>query len=163
MRLTEMKNSKWSGQGRTMPRGDHWVHTRSKLPVKKESICGTGRRMSSPRSGSTGTNGTQPSWHQGAIGVEPIFPATPPLEALRVPLCDACRAHFYDDAVRDVFVRLPNEDPKAKGPGVCGTRRKTTYGSLDAAQRRGTLEKIIFGTNLSTLNIGLMMCRRAKW
>ena len=71
-------------------------------------------------------------------GVEPIFSATPPLETLRVLLCVACqedvfrvedpflisiadvsRAHFYADAVRDVYVRLPDEDPKAKQPGVC--------------------------------------------
>ena len=36
------------------------------------------------------------------------------------------RAHFYADAVRDVYVRLPDEDPKAK-PGVCGKLRKTMY------------------------------------
>ena len=58
-------------------------------------------------------------------GVEPTFSATPPLEAPRV---------FYADAVRDVYVRLPDEDPKAKQPGVCGKLRKTMYGSLDAAQ-----------------------------
>ena len=70
-------------------------------------------------------------------GVEPIFSATPPLETLRVLLSDACqedvfrvvdpflisiadvsRAHFYADAVRDVYVRLPDEDIKAKQPGV---------------------------------------------
>ena len=90
-------------------------------------------------------------------GVEPIFSATPPLEALRVLLCllcvacqeDICRvedpflisiagvsgAHFYADAACDVNIRLPNEDPKARKPGVCGKLRKTMYGSLDAAQR----------------------------
>ena len=87
-------------------------------------------------------------------GVEPIFSATPPLETLRVLLCVACqedvfrvqdpflisiadvsRAHFYADAVRDVYVRLPDEDLKAKLPGVCGKLRKTMYGPLDAAQR----------------------------
>ena len=47
------------------------------------------------------------------------------------------RAHFYADAVRDVYVRLPDEDPKAKLPAVCGKLRKTMYGSLDAAQRLG--------------------------
>ena len=71
--------------------------------------------------------------------VDPIFSATPPLETLRVLLCVACqedvvrvedpflmsiadvsRAHFCADAVRDVNVRLPDEDPKAKQPGVCG-------------------------------------------
>ena len=89
-------------------------------------------------------------------GVEPIFSATPPLETLRVLLSGACqedlirvedpflittadvsRAHFYADAVRDVYVRLPSEDPKVKKPGVCGKLRKTMYGSLDAAQRWG--------------------------
>ena len=72
-------------------------------------------------------------------GVEPIFSATPLLEAPRVLLCVACqedvfcvedpfsissadvsRAHFYADAVRDFYVRLPHEDPKAKEPGECG-------------------------------------------
>ena len=89
-------------------------------------------------------------------GVEPIFSATPPLETLRVLLCvayqeyvfrvedpflistaDVSRANFYADAVRDVYVRLPDEDPKATQPGVCGKLRKTMYGSLDAAQRWG--------------------------
>ena len=87
-------------------------------------------------------------------GVEPISSATPPLETLRVLLCVACqddvfrvedpflisiahvsRALFFADAVRDVYVRLPEEDLKAKQPGVCGELRKTMYGSLDAAQR----------------------------
>ena len=31
---------------------------------------------------------------------------------------DVSRAHFYADAVRDVYIRLPDEDPKAKQPGV---------------------------------------------
>ena len=89
-------------------------------------------------------------------GVEPIFSATPPLETLRILLGVACqedvfqvedpmlitiadvsRAHFYADAVRDVYVRLPSEDPKTKQPGVCGKLRKTMYGSRDAAQRWG--------------------------
>ena len=89
-------------------------------------------------------------------GVEPIFSATPPLETLRVLLSVACqedvfrvkdpflisiadvsRAHFHADAARDVYVRLPDEDPKAEQPGVCGKLRKTMYGSLGAAQRWG--------------------------
>ena len=86
-------------------------------------------------------------------GAEPIFSATLPLETLRILLGVACqedvfqvedpflisisdvsRAHFHADA-GDVYVRLPDEDPKAKQPGVCGKLRKTMYGSLDAAQR----------------------------
>ena len=90
-------------------------------------------------------------------GVEPIFSATPLLlETLRVLLGVACqedvfhvedpflistadvsRAHFCADAVRDVHIRLPDEDPKAKQRGVCGKLRKTMYGSLDAAERWG--------------------------
>ena len=70
-------------------------------------------------------------------GFEPIFSATPPLETLLILLsvasqedvfraknpvlisiADVSRAHFYANAVRDVHTRLPNEDPKAKQPGV---------------------------------------------
>ena len=88
-------------------------------------------------------------------GVEPIFLATPPLETLRILLGVACqenvfqvedpdlicvadvsRAHFCADAVRDVYVGLP-DDPMAKQPCVCGKLRTTMYGSLDAAQRSG--------------------------
>ena len=89
-------------------------------------------------------------------GVEPIFSATPPLDTLRILLSVACqedvfqvedlflisityvsRAHFYADASRDVYVRVPDEDPKAKQPGVWWKVRKTMYGSLDAAERWG--------------------------
>ena len=68
---------------------------------------------------------------------EPIFSATPPLETLRVLLGVACQEDVFrvEDAVRDVNVRSPDEDPKAKHPGVCGKLQKTVYGSLDAAQR----------------------------
>ena len=71
-------------------------------------------------------------------GVDPIFSATLPLETLRILLSVACqenvfrvkdpfllsiadvsRVHLYADAVRDVYVRSPDEDPKAKQPGVC--------------------------------------------
>ena len=41
---------------------------------------------------------------------------------------DVSRAHFYADAVRDVCVRLPDEDPKAKEVqilGRCSTVRRT--------------------------------------
>ena len=44
------------------------------------------------------------------------------------------RAHFYADADRVVYVRLPDDDPKAKQLGVCVKLRKTMCGSLDAAQ-----------------------------
>ena len=55
-----------------------------------------------------------------------------------ITTADVSRAHFSADAVRDVYVRLPDKGPKAKKqPGVCGKLRKTMYGSLDAAQRWG--------------------------
>ena len=104
----------------------------------------------------TGRNPVGLKWKVRHRGVEPFFSATPSLETLRVLLSVACqgdvfqvedpfmisiadvsRAHFYADAVRDVYVRLPDEDPKAKEPGVCGKLRKTMYGSLDDAQRWG--------------------------
>ena len=84
-------------------------------------------------------------------GVDSIFCATPPLESLRalvaqltsecpdgqadpwrVALGDVSRAHFYADAVRDVFIRLPREDPRSSMPGACGKLGKTMYGTLDA-------------------------------
>ena len=41
LRLTRMKNRLRSGKQKTMSRGDHWTHVRSKLPVKRKySICG---------------------------------------------------------------------------------------------------------------------------
>ena len=34
-------------------------------------------------------------------------------------IADVSRAHLCADAVRDVYVRQPDEDPKEKQPGVC--------------------------------------------
>ena len=87
--------------------------------------------------------------------VATIFAATPPLEAVRMlmsilasrqptrlgkgempyklGLFDVSRAHFYADAERKVFIRLPPEDPRAGEPGVCGILRKSMYGCRDAA------------------------------
>ena len=66
-------------------------------------------------------------------GIEPIFSATPPLETLRVLLsvarqedvfrvedpflisiADVSRAHFYADAVRDVYVRIARGGSQGK-------------------------------------------------
>ena len=68
-------------------------------------------------------------------GVEPIFSAKPPLETLRIlvgvacqedvfqvedpmliTIADVSRAHFYADAARDVYVRLPSEGPQNVTP-----------------------------------------------
>ena len=89
-------------------------------------------------------------------GTEPIFSATPPLETLRLliavaansdmhkgrdpirmSVADVSRAHFYAKATRDVYVKLPAEDPRAGEPGICGKLQKTMYGTLDAAMRWG--------------------------
>merc|ERR1712197_122084 len=55
------------------------------------------------------------------------------------PLClslsDVSRAHFYADAVRDVFISLPPEDPRYGERDCCGRLLKTMYGTLDAADR----------------------------
>ena len=86
----------------------------------------------------------------------PIFSATPPLETLRVLVArlasedprgqedpfkavhvDVSRAHFYADAVRDVYIEVPREDPRSQEPGVCGKLQKTMYGTLDAAEQWG--------------------------
>ena len=87
-------------------------------------------------------------------GTTPIFSATPPLEAIRVlvaklssedpattkdpmkaMLVDVSRAHFYAKAVRDVFIELPPEDPRAGDGKTCGKLLKTMYGTLDAAEQ----------------------------
>ena len=47
------------------------------------------------------------------------------------------RAHFYADAVREVFIELPKEDPRAGDRDTVGKLEKTMYGSLDAAERWG--------------------------
>ena len=52
-------------------------------------------------------------------------------------LVDVSRAHFYADAVRDVYIELPKEDPRSSEPGLCGKLAKTMYGTLDAAERWG--------------------------
>ena len=46
------------------------------------------------------------------------------------------RAHFYADVVRDVYIQLPEEDPRSNEAGICGKLEKTMYATLDAAERR---------------------------
>ena len=87
-------------------------------------------------------------------GIEAIFSATPPLEALRAVVslgaredprgrhdpvkiytADVSRAHFYADSVRDVFIELQAEDPRSGGQDLVGKLQKTMYGTLDAAEQ----------------------------
>ena len=56
-------------------------------------------------------------------------------DPLLISIADVCRAHFNADAVRNVYVRLPEEDSKSKEVGICGKLRKTMCGTLNAAQR----------------------------
>ena len=44
---------------------------------------------------------------------------------------DTRRAYFHADAVRKVFVWLPNEDQEE---GICGELLKSMYGTRDAGQ-----------------------------
>ena len=86
--------------------------------------------------------------------VEPVLSATRLLEAQGDLLTAACpedmfdvvdpslifiahvsRAHFHADEVRDVHVRLFDENSKSKGPGVWENMPKTMRGALDAAQQ----------------------------
>ena len=113
--------------------------------------------------------------------VEPIISAKPPLGPLRVLLSVSCqedvfqaedpflisiadvsRAHFYADAVRDVYVRLPDEDPNAKQPGAWEKLRKTMYGSLDAAGR--TLSSGFGGGGIfPRRGFAVKACKQAFW
>ena len=70
-------------------------------------------------------------------GVEQVFQEDVPQVAdpLLISIADVCRAHFNADAVRNVYVRLPEEDSKSKEVGICGKLRKTMCGTLNAAQR----------------------------
>ena len=63
----------------------------------------------------------------------------PALEAdpIKILIADVSRAHFYAESARDVWVRLPPEDPRAGEPDICGKLRRTMYGTLGAAMRWG--------------------------
>ena len=76
-----------------------------------------------------------------------LFAAMPPLEAKRVlfsmmmssdekegvvlDFIDVRRAYFHATAIRDVYVKLPDEDHEA---GMCGKLVRAMYGTRDAAQ-----------------------------
>ena len=85
--------------------------------------------------------------------VESIFSATPNIETVRLLLADAAnrcrpigkakdhmavvvidikRAYFYAPAQKEIYVRLPPEDPQSNNPEVCGRLKKSLYGTRDA-------------------------------
>ena len=64
---------------------------------------------------------------------EDVFQAEDPF---LISIADVSRTHFYADAVRDVCVRFPDEDPKAR---LCvGSCERQCTDLLDAAQRRSS-------------------------
>ena len=85
---------------------------------------------------------------------EDLFAATPPLEAKKalmslaviegagykdgdwyngkcIDLIDVSRAFFHAEALREVYIQLPDEDYEE---GMCGLLKKSLYGTRDAAQ-----------------------------
>ena len=80
-----------------------------------------------------------------------LYAATPPLEALRaiiswaatqdadegerreIMVNDVSRAYFYAKATRDIYIRLPSEDPDAQ-EGMLGKLNLCLYGTRDAAK-----------------------------
>ena len=80
-----------------------------------------------------------------------IFAAAPPLDSLKallvkaparlgrtgqelsIQISDVSRAHFYAPSVRDVFIRLLDEDDRSSNPNLVGKLNRTMYGTLDAA------------------------------
>ena len=81
-----------------------------------------------------------------------LYASTPPLESLRlimswaatiagtksshqheVMINDVRRAYFYAKASRDLFVEIPDEDPRKK-PGLVGRLKLCLYGTRDAAK-----------------------------
>ena len=55
--------------------------------------------------------------------------------SLLISVADVSRARFCAVAVRDEDVRLPDEDPKAKQPGVCVWEIAKDDVRIPAAQR----------------------------
>ena len=42
---------------------------------------------------------------------------------------DVSRAYFNAKAIRDVFIKLPQEDPRYGEPGICGKLMLSMYGT----------------------------------
>ena len=73
-------------------------------------------------------------------------------EGMKIDFIDISRAFFQADAIRDVYVELPEED---QSPGMCGRLIKSMYGTRDAAQNWGMaytqfMESIGFTKGLSS-------------
>ena len=57
-----------------------------------------------------------------------------PEEGMKIDFIDISRAYFQADAIREVYVQLPDEDWEE---GMCGKLLKSMYGTRDAAQNWG--------------------------
>ena len=85
--------------------------------------------------------------------VETVFAATPNIESVRlllasaantckttgnlkgntcVMIIDISRAYFYAPAQKDMYIKLPPEDPRAGEEGICGKLKMSLYGTRDA-------------------------------
>ena len=53
-------------------------------------------------------------------------------EDIRVMVIDISRAYFYAPSQRNIYVRLPPEDPRSGDPNICGKLKKSLYGTRDA-------------------------------
>ena len=53
---------------------------------------------------------------------------------MKIDFIDISRAYFQADAIREVYVELPDEDWEE---GMCGKLLKSMYGTRDAAQNWG--------------------------
>ena len=50
---------------------------------------------------------------------------------MKMDFIDVRRAYFHAEALRDVYIELPEEDSEE---GMCGKLLKSLYGTRDAAQ-----------------------------
>ena len=99
-----------------------------------------------------------------------VFSATPPYECLkalasmtmtprtsdehfhRLMFIDISRAHPHAKMRRDLWIALPDEDPRSKEPGVCGKLERCLYGTRDAGQRFEAFTHEVMTGKLEFLN-----------
>ena len=55
-------------------------------------------------------------------------------KGIGILFADVSRAYFNAKVTRDVYIKLPKEDPRSSDPNVCGKLRVSMYGTRDAAQ-----------------------------
>ena len=172
MRATERTHVEWEAEDDVKggPLDPHGVKIASQKKIRylwdrnaheyatvAEARAQTGRNTVGLKWTDTNKNSTEFPRHRSRLvctevrhkGVEQVFSAAPPLEALRVlisisrqedvpqvadplliSIADVSKAHFNADAVRNVYVRLPGEDSVSKEPGICGKIAKDDVRNL---------------------------------